>query len=102
MGRGEPKYDLHELQRLIGQGPVSSTVTLTAEAGATELSFALEAITEAVLELSPRHFYKSMESEMVPGLWQDVYHMEFRGKWLYIKLQLGPDGRAVVIQFKRK
>jgi hypothetical protein len=102
MGRGQPTYDLHELQRLIGQGPISSVVTITAEAGATELNLAREAITEAVLELLPRHFYKSMESEVIPGLWQDVYHMEFRGRWLYIKLQMGPDGRAVVIQFKRK
>jgi hypothetical protein len=102
MGRGEPTYDLQELQRLIGQGPVSSRITNTAEAGATELGLEPEAIREAVLELLPGHFYKSMESDVIPGLWQDVYHMEFRGKWLYIKLQLGVDRRAIIIQFKRK
>jgi hypothetical protein len=102
MGRREPTYDLHELQRLIGQGPVSSRVTNTAETGAAELNLEPEAIREAVLELQPGHFYKSMESDVIPGLWQDVYHMEFRGTWLYIKLQLGVDGRAIVIQFKRK
>jgi hypothetical protein len=102
MGRGVPAYDLHELQRLIGQGPVSSRITSTAEAGAIELSLEPEAIREAVLELLPGHFYKSMESDVIPGLWQDVYHMEFKGKWLYIKLQMGGDGRAVIIQFKRR
>ncbi|MBW3571881.1 MAG: type II toxin-antitoxin system MqsR family toxin [Gemmatimonadetes bacterium] len=97
-----PTYDLHELQRLIGQGPVSSWTTITAERGAAELKLQRSDIIEAVLELMPQHFYKSMESEQCPGLWQDVYHLNRGGVVLYIKLQMSPDGRAVVVQFKRR
>lgn len=102
MGRGEPTYDLQELQRLIGQGPVSSTITRVAEQGVVKFGWKSGDIVEAVLELTSEHFYKSMESERIPGLWQDVYHLKFRGSWLYIKLQLGVDGRAIVVQFKER
>jgi motility quorum-sensing regulator/GCU-specific mRNA interferase toxin len=102
MGRGQPTYDLQELQRLIGQGPLSSSITNVADEGARELGWERDDLVEAVLELESQHFYKSMESERMPGLWQDVYHLEFRGIWLYIKLQLGTHGRAFVVQFKQR
>ncbi|HEX5869823.1 MAG TPA: type II toxin-antitoxin system MqsR family toxin [Longimicrobium sp.] len=102
MGRGEPTYDLQQLQQLIGQGLASSSITKAAEAGAAECEWQRDDIVEAVLQLTEKHFYKSMESEKIRGLWQDVYHLQFRGEMLYIKLQLGADGRAFVVQFKRK
>jgi hypothetical protein len=102
MGRGEPAYDLQELQRLVGQGEISSSITKAAELGAAELGCGLGDIVEAVLELTTQHFYKAMESERMPGLWQDVYHLRFRGTWLYIKLQLSLEGRAFVVQFKKR
>ena len=102
MGRREPTYDLQELQRLIGQGPISSSITNVADVGASELGWSRSDILEAVLELTSQDFYKSMESERLPGLWQDVDHLEFRGVWLYIKLQLALSGRAFVVQFKRR
>lgn len=101
MGRGQPAYDLQELQRLIGQGPISSSITGVAQERAAEFNCNEDDIVEAVLQLTPQHFYKSMESEKMPGLWQDVYHLEFRGIWLYIKLQIGIHGRAFVVQFKQ-
>jgi motility quorum-sensing regulator/GCU-specific mRNA interferase toxin len=102
MGRGEPTYDLQQLQWLVGQGTVSSLFTGSAKTGAALLGFQDDDIEEAVLRLTPANFYKSMEAERVPGLWQDVYHLEYRGVWLYIKLQLSADGRAIVVQFKAK
>ena len=83
-------------------GPISSSITKAAEDGATEFGWTRNDIVEAVLELTSQHFYKSMESERLPGLWQDVYHLKFRGIWLYIKLQMGTHGRAFVVQFKQK
>lgn len=102
MGRGKPAYDLQEIQRLIGQGSISSWFTGTAKRGAALLGLGDDNITEAVLELTPRHFYKSMESEQCPGLWQDVYHLDYRGVPLYIKLQMSVDGRGIVVQFKAR
>jgi hypothetical protein len=99
---GKPMYDLEKVQQLVGQGLLSSSITQAAKDGAELLGFGDEDIVQAVLELTPRHFYKSMESERLPGLWQDVYHLDYRGWPLYIKLQLNPVGRAVVVQYKAR
>jgi hypothetical protein len=100
--QGAPTYDLELVQQLVGQGALTSSITVVAAAGASELEWHPEHIVEAVLLLSPGEFYKTMESERVPGLWQDVYHLQYRGVHLYIKVQIGHDGRAYVVQFKRK
>ena len=97
-----PTYDLQEVQRLVGQGRVSSWITKAAERGAAELCLDPGQIVEAVLLLKTEHFYKSMQADAAPGLWQDVYHLRHRGKELYIKLQIDTTGAAVVIQFKER
>jgi motility quorum-sensing regulator / GCU-specific mRNA interferase toxin len=102
MGRGVPTYDLQQLQQLIGQGLVSSWIMGTAKTGAGLVGLGEEEIVDAVLQLTPHHFYKTMESERCPGLWQDVYHLDYRGVRLYVKLQMAVDGRAVVVQFKAR
>lgn len=99
---GKPTYDLQLLQQLVGQGPLSRVMTLAATDGAGAMGFSDDQIIEAVLQLMPIHFYKTMESEQVPGLWQDVYNLPFRNKHIYIKLQMGHNGRAYVVQFKQK
>ena len=49
--------------------------------------------------LEERHFYKSMPSEKMPDLWQDVYKVTFLGVPLYVKIQVR-GGRAVLISYK--
>lgn len=102
MSRDTPAYDLRLLQQLIGQGPITRMITHAAREGGAPLGFDEGGIVEAVLALTPAHFYKSMEAEKWPGLWQDVYRMEYEGIELYIKLQRIPEGRAVVVQFKER
>lgn len=99
---GKPTYDLQHLQQLVGQGDVSRSVTGAAQLGAGRLGWDVPEIVAAVLELGAADFYKTMEADRCPGLWQDVYHLVFRGIEVYIKLQLSRRGRAVVVQFKRK
>lgn len=99
---GKPTYDLQYLQQLVGQGELSRIITGAAREGASDCGLDVPGIVAAVLELGPTHFYKTMEAGKCPGLWQDVYHLVFRGLELYIKLQLSPDHRATVVQLKRK
>lgn len=99
---GEPTYRLRHLQELVERGEVSRWVTEGAREGAGRLGWGVPEIVAAVLELGPANFYKTMEAERCPGLWQDVYHLLYRGTELYIKLQLSRSGRAVIVQFKRK
>jgi hypothetical protein len=100
--RRTPTYDLEEVQRLVGQGPISCSVSRVALDAGRLLGFTYAGIIEAVLELRPTDFYKTMPSAQVPGTWQDVYHLRSGGTILYIKLQINSNGNAVIIQFKEK
>jgi len=98
-----PTYDLQQVQWLVGQGPLSRVITSAARVGARDCGFVDTGdIVSAVLALSPANFYKTMEAERCPGLWQDVYHSSFHGVNLYIKLQISLEGIAVIVQFKER
>jgi len=97
-----PTYDLHEVQRLVGQGELTRLISNAAIFGADALLIDRDGIVDVVLSLEPQDFYKTMEAERCPGLWQDVYHRRSGEVELYIKLQIDHRGRAVVIQFKRR
>lgn len=97
-----PTYDLQEVQRLVGQGSLSCLITAAARIGARECGFLEDQLVQAVLELGPGNFYKTMQAEKRPGRWQDVYHSSFAGTELYIKLQISSDGEAVIVQFKKR
>jgi motility quorum-sensing regulator/GCU-specific mRNA interferase toxin len=77
-------------------------ITAAADEGARLLGFEEAESVAAVLELTPACFYKSMEAEKQLGLWQDVYHLQYRSVDLYIKLQVSPRGLGVVVQFKKR
>jgi len=60
-----------------------------------------EEITEIIEKLSNKNFYKSMCSDAIKGLWQDVYVFEDTEKEveIYIKIQIF-NNKAILIQFK--
>lgn len=95
-----PTYDLQHLQWLVGQGELTCFISEAALLGGEELQIDRDGIVEVVLSLGPEDFYKTMEAERCPGLWQDVYHRWTEGVEWYIKLQIDQEGCAVVIQFK--
>lgn len=62
-----------------------------------------EAILDVIEGIQEDDFFKSMPSEKVQNLWQDVYRVTHDGNLLYIKLQLSVNSKkAVIIQFKEK
>jgi hypothetical protein len=94
-----PTYDLQEVQRLVGQGELTRFISNAAILGADALLIDRDGIVDVVLSLEPQDFYKTMEAERRPGLWQDVYHRRLGEVELYIKLQIDHRRGAVVIQF---
>jgi len=70
--------------------------------GALQLSLdAVLDIEACVLNLDEADFHKTMAAIKAPGLMQDVYYTVYEGHRLYVKLQIGNFGKAVVISFKR-
>jgi motility quorum-sensing regulator/GCU-specific mRNA interferase toxin len=99
-GKQTPTYDLQAIQRLVREGRVQ--ITAVAVRGAAALGISPAGIRKVVLSLTPADFFKSMEAEKVPGLWQDVYRPFHVRIQLYVKLQIAVRGDAVVIQLKRR
>jgi len=59
-----------------------------------------EDIVERCLALKRKEIYKTMTCHGNHRLWQDVYKSVEGAETLYIKLQIGADGKGVVVQFK--
>lgn len=94
-------YDLAVLISLF-EDEETRDITSSSYAGAVELGYSeAHEIIDVVKKIEQTDFCKSMTSIKKPGLWQDVYKMRFEGKKLYIKLQLGATGKAVLVSFKK-
>lgn len=94
-----PYYDLQVVKTLMREGLYR--ITTSAMQSAHLLGFFQDDICDCILRhLNETHFYKSMQSEKFPDLWQDVYKLNYRGVRVYLKLQIGYVGRSVVISFK--
>ena len=88
-----------ELQRLVAEGAYQ--ITRSAAEGAQEIGFDESDVTECVLSLDRRAFYKTMPALRRPDRFQDVYRCRYLGCHLYLKLQISAATQAVVISFKR-
>lgn len=98
----KPAYALEQVQWLVGQGEITCVISEAAILGGDDLKIDRAGIVDVVLSLTSDDFYKTMEAELRPGLWQDVYRRSSGEVELYIKLQIDRSGRAVVIQFKQR
>jgi hypothetical protein len=99
MSAPEPTYPLEDLQEAIRDGDYA--ITGTAFRGAAQLYLDEEDIRSCVGDLKSGDFYKTMPSNTVPGLMQDVYKCRYHGFALYLKLQRSHGGTTVVISFKQ-
>jgi hypothetical protein len=50
-----------------------------------DLGLAPGAVLKIVRSLTATDFYKSMDSQINPGTWQDVYRPQYDGSMLYLK-----------------
>ena len=92
-------YSLNEIQLRLRDGRF--TITVSGMQGALQMGLDDEDIVECICEeLRDSHFYKTMPAEKLPGMWQDVYRIRFRGQRVYLKVQINARGKAVIISFK--
>ena len=98
MPRDTPTYPLEQIQAAVRQGRY--LITRRAADDAAALQFDEDDIKQCVLALRDVDFCKTMASRQVEGLWQDVYRCRYCGRPIYVKVQIGGDGRAIVIAFK--
>lgn len=78
-------------------------LTLSAQGGIRDLGISKEQALEVIRQLAGVDFHKSMDSEKMPGCWQDVYRPWFLATQLYVKIGRNDVlAEYVVISFKEK
>jgi len=97
-----PTYDLKSIKQKVGYG--NYRVTGTALKTADEIGLDEDDIIHVIENcLQLRDFYKTMASDKIKGLMQDVYKTSYNNMKLYVKIQLGFQGDTVVIiSFKKE
>lgn len=99
MEKRVPHCKLAIVQSMIKDGKVRATVSATTDAAAVGI-FGTAAMCDVILALTQRNFYKSMTTHANHTVWQDVYHGEFKGIRLYVKLTVVDD--VLIVSFKEK
>lgn len=95
----KPTYPLQEIKKLISENMYR--ITQSALNGALELNLDENDICECICDtLTEDDFYKTMPSEVMPSLWQDVYKVRFHRIPIYLKMQINKKKNVVVISFK--
>ena len=92
-----PTYDLTEMQAKIKIGHCQ--ITTSALRDASELGFDQVDIYDCACGLTHSDFYKTMPSETVEGVHQDVYKTTWCDIPIYTKLTYGVARKTVVISF---
>jgi motility quorum-sensing regulator/GCU-specific mRNA interferase toxin len=95
-----PQYALDAIKATFCDVP-SLRLTSTARRSARDLDFTLVDVVAVIQSTTREYFYKSMTTYASSVVWQDVYHVPYRGVVLYVKFTLDPDGH-LVISFKEK
>jgi motility quorum-sensing regulator/GCU-specific mRNA interferase toxin len=99
----KPTHDLNQLKAAFSQvRNLGSSTTATAFRDAQELGFSREDMIAVIQSIRAADFYKSMTAYANPQLWQDVYHVRFRGQEMYVKFTSKPEGGYVLLSFKEK
>jgi hypothetical protein len=93
-----PTHNLAAMLALIQQGHYKTTKV--ARSGATDLGLTHDQMIDVVLDVpNSGKFYKTMESDMNPGLWMDVYHTKTpAGDEVYLKLMM--QNGVLIVSFK--
>ena len=73
-------------------------LTLSAEQGIRIAGMTRSEALEVIHQLSKANFYKSMTTHQSHKVWQDVYHVKWREKMLYVKFQQADE--YLIISFK--
>ena len=91
-----PTYDLESFKQS------KYEIKMSALRGAFSLGFNRLDIRSAIQVMERKHFYKSMTSYQDHHIWQDVYHVPYKGLILYIKFTQGTVTDFTLLSFKEK
>src|SRR5215475_8690079 len=95
-----PHHDLETIKQAFSMR--NGLVTRTATQDAADLGYGSTEITAIIQTITKGHFYKSMTSNYDASVWQDVYHVPYGGKALYVKFTDNGVPEFTLLSFKEK
>ena len=96
MDKRRPHYDLVSIKAIFSTVD-GLRITVTSLTFATlELGLSEEGIVALVQSIERTHFYKSMTSIRDHRIWQDVYHLPFEARVLYVKFTTDETGYLLI------
>ena len=99
MEKRKPSRDLAAFQAAFLR---DAAITMTALRSAIALGYGLQDVQEVVARMVPRHFVKSVTSHANHRQWQDVYHLPFDDRVLYIKFTDAIVTEFILLSLKEK
>lgn len=97
-----PHYSLSTIKQLIRDSHLFITAQ-TIKDTALNYGYDGDDIVQTILHLSESNFYKSMPSEKIPVIWQDLYFKDpAKPDEAFIILQINHRLKKTVIQFKKQ
>lgn len=101
MEKLKPTYDLDSLKSAFS-APEKLVMTTSAAKDARALGFALMDIVAVIQAMERKHLIKSMTSFANHKEWQDVYHVPYDGRLLYVKFTADRVTEFRLLSFKEK
>ena len=96
-------YDLALIKGAFSSvGALGRRTTSSAFIGAKLLSLSRQDVVSVIQSLKPADFYKSMTSYSNNKIWQDVYHVKYQGRSIYLKFSCSDEQHYILISFKEK
>ena len=96
-----PTHDLEAIKAVFSEIK-NLNITGSALRDAAALGYGREEIVEVIQSMETDHFYKTMPSEKVPGLMQDVYRVPDGGMELYVKFTSDTVTEFKLLSFKER
>lgn len=99
--KNTPTYDLDSIKKTFNH-PSMLLMTSSAKLGQIAVDFSDQDVVDAIQSLTRGDFYKSMPPVHENFVaWQDVYKVQFKRVFLYIKFQVNAN-RELILSFKGK
>jgi motility quorum-sensing regulator / GCU-specific mRNA interferase toxin len=99
--KDRPTHDLEAIKAVFSDTK-NLNITGSALRDAAAIGYGSEEIIEVIQTIEAGHFYKTMASEKVPGLWQDVYRVPDAGLELYVKFTSDTVTEFKLLSFKER
>ena len=98
-GRRRPQYPLATVKAAFSD-VARINRTMSAVEGADAMEMDDNTVVDVIAGLRASDFDKSMQSEINPAVWQDVYKPIIAGRQLYVKFTRDARGNLLLISFK--